>query len=112
MAVPLIIPEMGKKYHCYNVTTKTTDTYEYEGPEDQGFDETRCNLDTHRGLRLSENKLNHVLPGNTFIVDTGFYGKVEFQVISLEAFCNLPEPNTEPELETAKDNSHLYSEKK
>lgn len=107
----VIIPEMGKKYHCYNVTTKTTDTYEYEGPEDQGFDETNVIWTPIEGSDYREQTI-HVLPGNTFIVDTGFYGKIEFQVISLEAFCNLPEPKPMPELETAPEVTHIYTVRK
>lgn len=109
----VIIPEMGKEYHCFNVTTKKEGVYEYQGPEDQGFDETNVIWTPIEGSDYREQTI-HVLPGNTFIVDTGFYGKIEFQVMSLEAFCNLPEdePAPAPAPEVTTEVTHIYTVRK
>ena len=106
-----IIPEMGKEYHCFNVTTKKEGVYEYQGPEDQGFDEADVIWTPIEGSDYREQTLI-AKPGRTFTVDTGFYGKVKFQVMSLEAFCNLPEPEPIPEQETAPEVTHIYTVRK
>lgn len=105
-----IIPEMGKEYHCYNVVSvqDRKNTYEFQGPEDQGFDEQEVIWTPIEGSDYREQTLI-VEPGNKFTVDTGFYGKVEFRVISLTDFCNLPEPTPEPEPEPAKVITHIYA---
>ena len=104
-----IIPEMGKSYHCYNVASVQgqENTYIFQGPEDQGFDEEDVIWTTIEGSDYREQTLVRE-PGNKFTVDTGFYGRVKFRVISLADFINLPEPEPEPEPDK-EPATHVYA---